>query len=159
MMTIFSYILTVWGVGLWLFRAVVCILYSNGTEFIIQPLNLTFEIILLFVTIPCMVLVIKRNVIGAACYMAVYVSYFGTAIYNTMNNIISVEGLNVGGSLDLLVSIIGIIVPVLTFFDILLNKNRKYLIGKSSSTDWYYKNKEYDRKFDDRADKNQYKIR
>ena len=158
-MTIFSYMLTVWGVILWIFRAVVCILYSNGVNFIIQPLNLTFEIILLFATIPCIVLVFKRNIIGAACYMAIYVSYFGTAIYNTMNSIISADGMNVGGSLDLFVSIIGIIIPVLTFLDILFNKNRKSVIGGKKSTDWFYKNKEYDRKFDERADRNQYKIR
>ncbi len=158
-MTIFSYMLTVWGVILWIFRAVVCILYSNGVNFMIQPLNLTFEIILLFATIPCIVLVFKRNIIGAACYMAIYVSYFGTAIYNTMNSIISADGMNVGGSLDLFVSIIGIIIPVLTFLDILFNKNRKSVIGKNKSTDWFYKNKEYDRKFDERADRNQYKIR
>ena len=158
-MTIISYMLTVFGVILWIFRAVVCVLFTNEIDFIIQPLNLTFEIILLFATIPCIVLVFKRNIIGAACYMAIYVSYFGTAIYNTMNSIVSTDGMNVGGSIDLLVSIIGIIIPVLTFFDILLNKNRKSIIGKNSSTDWYYKNKDYDRKFDERADKNQYKIR
>ena len=156
-MTIFSYMLTVWGVILWLFRAVVCVLYTNEADFIIQPLNLTFEIILLFATIPCIVLVFKRNIIGAACYMAVYVSYFGTAIYNTMNSIVSTDGMNVGNSLELFVSIIGIIIPVLTFFDILLNKNRKSIIGKNRSTDWYYKNKDYDRKLDERADKNNYR--
>ena len=158
-MTIFSYMLTVWGVILWIFRAIVCILFTNEIDFIVQPLNLTFEIILLFATIPCIVLVLKRNIIGAACYMAIYVSYFGTAIYNTMNSIVSTDGMNVGNSLDLFVSIIGIIIPVLTFFDILLNKNRKSIIGKNRSTDWYYKNKDYDRKLDERADKNQYKIR
>lgn len=158
-MTIFSYMLTVWGVILWIFRAIVCILFTNEIDFIVQPLNLTFEIILLFATIPCIVLVLKRNIIGAACYMAIYVSYFGTAIYNTMNSIVSTDGMNVGGSVDLIVSVIGIVIPVLTFFDILLNKNRKSIIGKNNSTDWYYKNKDYDRKYDERADKNQYKIR
>ena len=121
--------------------------------------TINFEIILLFATIPCIVLVLKRNIIEAACYMAIYVSYFGTAIYNTMNSIVSTDGMNVGGSVDLIVSVIGIVIPVLTFFDILLNKNRKSIIGKNNSTDWYYKNKDYDRKYDERADKNQYKIR
>lgn len=158
-MTLFSYMLTVFGVILWLFRSVVCALYTSGTDFIIQPLNVTFEIILVFATIPCIVLVFKRNIIGAACYMALYVSYFGTAIYNTMNNTVSADGLNVGNSLDLAVSIIGIIIPVLTFFDILFNKHRKSVIGGKKSTDWYYKNKDFDRKLDERADKNQYKIR
>lgn len=158
-MTVFSYMLTVWGVILWLFRSVVCALYTSGVDFIIQPLNVTFEIVLIFATIPFMVLVFKRNVIGAACYMAIYVSYFGTAIYNTMNNNVSSDGLNVSNSLDLAVSIIGIIIPVLTFLDVLLNKNRKSIIGGKKSTDWYYKNDEYDRKYDERADRNQYKIR
>ena len=91
--------------------------------------------------------------------MAIYVSYFGTAIYNTMNNNVSSDGLNVSNSLDLAVSIIGVIIPVLTFLDVLLNKNRKSIIGGKKSTDWYYKNDDYDRKFDERADRNQYKIR
>lgn len=158
-MTLFSYMLTIWGVILWIFRIVVCALYTNGTPFIVEPLNVTFEIILLFATIPCIVLVFKRNIIGAACYMAIYVSYFGTAIYNTMNGIESSDGLNAGSSIDLAVSIFGIIIPILTFLDILLNKHRKSIISKNKSTDWYYKNSEYDRKFDERADRNQYKIK
>ena len=158
-MTIFSYMLTVWSVILWLFRSLVCALYTSDVSFFVQPLNVTFEIVLIFATIPCMVLVFKRNIIGAACYMAIYVSYFGTAIYNTMNNTVSSDGLNVGNSIDLAVSIIGVVIPVLTFLDILFNKHRKSVIGAKKSTDWYYKNDAYDRKLDDRADKNQYKIR
>ncbi len=158
-MTIFSYMLTVWSVILWLFRSLVCALYTSDVSFFVQPLNVTFEIVLIFATIPCMVLVFKRNIIGAACYMAIYVSYFGTAIYNTMNNTVSSDGLNVGNSIDLAVSIIGVVIPVLTFLDILFNKHRKSVIGGKKSTDWYYKNDAYDRKLDDRADKNQYKIR
>ena len=125
----------------------------------IEPLNLTLEIALVFATIPCMILVLKRNIIGAACYMAIYVSYFGTAIYNSLNGIVDSNKLNVSDSIELAVSIIGVVIPVLTFLDILFNKNRKALIGGGRSTDWYYNNSDYDRKYDDRADKNQYKIK
>jgi len=42
------------------------------------------------------------------------------------------------------------------FFDVLLDKNRKaHPVDKQ--TDWFYKNEQYDRKMDDRADKNQYR--
>lgn len=158
-MTLVSYMLTIWGIILWIFRAIITAMYTSGVDFFIQPLNTGLEIAVIFATIPCMILVFKRNVIGAAGYMGIYVAYFGTAVYNTLNNIASEEGLNIGSSIDLFISILCIIIPVLTFLDILLNKHRKSIIGGNKSTDWYYKNDEYDRKFDERADRNQYKIR
>ena len=41
--------------------------------------------------------------------------------------------------------------------DIFLNKDRKGST-RDKKTDWFYTNKDYDRKLDDRADKNQYKF-
>ena len=41
-------------------------------------------------------------------------------------------------------------------FDLLLDKNRK-AHPKDKKTDWFYKNEQYDRKLDDRADKNNYR--
>lgn len=158
-MTLLSYMLTIWGIILWVFRAIITAMYTSGNAFLVQPLNTNIEIAVIFATIPCMILVFKRNIIGAAGYMGIYVAYFGTAVYNTLNNIVSEQGLNAGNSIDLFISILCIIIPVLTFFDILINKHRKSIIGGRKSTDWYYKNDEYDRKFDERADRNQYKIR
>ena len=53
--------------------------------------------------------------------------------------------------------LVGIIIPVLTFIDILLNKNRTLGKGKKKE-DWFYNNEAYDRQFDERADRNQYKF-
>ena len=156
-MSIYSYLLTILGIMFWIFRAVVTALYTCGTSFIVEPLNATWEIALVFASIPCVILVLKRNIIGAALYVAIYVSYFGTALYNSINHVANT--LNVNGTIDLLMSIIGVVIPILTFIDILLNKNRKALVGGKNDTDWYYKNKDYDRQFDERADRNQYKIR
>ena len=156
-MSIYSYMLTIWAIIFWIFRTIITALYTSGVDFMIKPLNGTLEIALIFATIPCMIFVLKRNIIGAAFYMGIYVSYFGTAIYNTLNNV--KDTLNVTGTLELGIAIFGVVLPILTFIDILVNKHRKALIGGKSSTDWYYNNKEYDRKFDERADRNQYKIR
>lgn len=42
-------------------------------------------------------------------------------------------------------------------FDLILDKNRKaHPVDKK--TDWFYKNKDFDRQYDERADKNQYKF-
>ena len=86
-MSMFSYLLTILGIVFWIFRTIITIMYTNGANFMIQPLNSALEIALIFATIPCMLLVLKRNIIGAAFYMAIYVSYFGTAIYNSINSI------------------------------------------------------------------------
>jgi len=156
-MSVFSYLITILSIMFWILRAVVSALFTSGVDFPIQPLNITWEIAVVFLTIPAMIFVLKRNIIGAACYMAIYVSYFGTAIYNSVNNIS--DTLNVSDTAELFFAIIGVVLPVLTFVDILLNKHRKSILGSHKSTDWYYKDDKYERKFDDRADKNQYKIR
>lgn len=156
-MSIYSYMLTIWAIIFWIFRAVVTALYTAGVSFPIEPLNAGWEIALIFATIPCIIIVLKRNIIGAALYVAVYVSYFGTALYNSLNHV--KDTLNVSGTIDMFMSILGIAIPVLTFIDILFNKHRKAIIGRNKSTDWYYNNKDYDRQFDERADRNQYKIK
>lgn len=51
---------------------------------------------------------------------------------------------------------IGLIIPLAALFDVLLDRNRKeHPVDKK--TDWFYKNKDFDRKLDDRADKNNYR--
>ena len=156
-MIVYSYMLTILGIVFWIFRAVITAVYTAGGNLPIEPLNAGWEIALVFASIPCVILVLRRNIIGAALYVGVYVSYFGTALYNSLNHV--KDTLNVSGTIDMVMSIIGIALPVLTFIDILFNKHRKAIIGGGNSTDWYYNNKEYDRKFDERADRNQYKIR
>ena len=81
--------------------------------------------------------------------------YYGVYIYQNIEAII-----NQSGSLDLymglFVCLIAVIIPLVAFFDVLLDKNRK-ANPVDKQTDWFYKNKEFDRKMDDRADKNQYR--
>ena len=55
------------------------------------------------------------------------------------------------------ISTLGVIIPLLTLLDIALNKNRKGSV-KDEKTDWFYTNKQYERKLDERADDNQYKF-
>ena len=56
----------------------------------------------------------------------------------------------------LIISLIGIILPLAVILDLLADKNRK-AHPTDKKTDWFYKNEEYDRKLDDRADKNNYR--
>lgn len=156
MTSLFSYLLTFFGIVFWFFRAIVTLLYQLDIEFFAKPINLTFEITVLFATLPCILLVVKRNIIGAAAYMGIYVTYFGTSLYEAILSV-QATGLNLVNSSDMLCTIIGVIIPVLTFLDILFNKNRA--MGKDNKKgDWFYKNEAFDREFDERADRNQYRI-
>lgn len=155
-MEIFSYLLTFLAILFWIFRVIATLLFQLDMSFFATPLNVNVEIAVLFLTLPCLILVIKRNIIGAAGYLAVYASYFGTALYEAIQNV-GVEGLNITNSANMISILIGVIIPLLTFIDVLINKNRVLGTGKKRE-DWFYNNKDYDRDFDERADRNQYKF-
>ena len=52
--------------------------------------------------------------------------------------------------------LIGLALPLAALFDVLLDKNRK-AHPTDKKTDWFYKNAEFDREIDERADKNNYR--
>ena len=66
------------------------------------------------------------------------------------------EVLTLGQSAQLFFSILGLLLPLAVLIDLMLDKNRKEN-PKDKKTDWFYKNEQFDRKLDDRADKNNYR--
>lgn len=156
MTSLFSYMLTIFGVMFWFFRVIATLLYQLDVDFFAIPLDTTTEIMVLFATLPCIVLVIKRNIVGAAAYLGIYAAYFGTALYESIMGV-QETGYTIANSANMILTVIGIVIPLLTFFDILFNKHRT--AGKGTKKgDWFYKNEAFDREFDERADRNQYRI-
>ena len=155
MTSLFSYLLTFLAIIFWMFRAVVTVLYQLDREFFFFFINTTYEIALLFATLPCLILVVKRNIVGAAAYFGLYATYFGTALYEYVTA--GSFTLDIANGANMIFTVIGVILPMLTFLDILVNKNRNLGSG-TKKADWFYKNEDYDRKFDERADRNQYRL-
>lgn len=156
MTSLFSYLITIFGAFFWLFRVAITLAFTMSKDFGIVPLDYNIEVILLFVTLICLILIVKRKIFGAIIYFISYGLYFGTDLYNGIFNILNGDT----GVLDyasLFISLLGVIIPLLTMMDILLNKNRKGST-KDSKTDWFYTNEEYTREHDERADENQYKF-
>ena len=91
MKSLFSYLITFCAVIYWIFRVVVSLMEATGKEFICQPLNSTIEIIILFLTIPSIIFVIRRNLIAATLYFAMYAAYFGTILYNGLTELLKNE--------------------------------------------------------------------
>ena len=156
----FSTILLVMFVGMfWVFRLIVAFMHEIGQDLGgIVPFNQQMEIILLFVVLICMILIVKRKIVGALIYLVAYGLYFGT---NLMSGITTL--FNQGDSIiditlymNMFISLLGVALPIAVLLDLLLDKNRK-ANPKDKKTDWFYKNEAYDRKLDDRADKNNYR--
>lgn len=156
MRSLASYLLLIFMVMFWIFRLVVAFTTSMGIDIGFAPIDMNIEIVLLFVTILSALLVAKRKLLGAIIYLISYGAYFGVDLYTTVMNIVNGDIITLTQYTRVMVSFIGMIIPIAVFFNMLIDKNRTaHPVDKK--TDWFYKNKEFDRNIDSRADQNQYR--
>ena len=152
-----TWLLVCFMVMYWVFRIMVALMTQMHQNFIVQPFNITIEIILLFVVLVCLVLIVKRKMVGALIYLVSYVMYFGSDVITKITTLIEDSSqLGLNDYTALIISLIGIVLPLTVILDLLADKNRK-AHPTDKKTDWFYKNEQYDRKLDDRADKNNYR--
>lgn len=158
MKNLLSYLLVMFMIFFWGFRIVVAINASLDSNFAIVPLDFTMEIALLFVALFCIILVIKRQIIGGLLYVFSYGLYFGIDLYNIIMPVIQTPGTTIALSqmTSLFFSAIGMFLPLIVLLELLFDKNSKNH-PTDKKTDWFYKNEEYDRELDERADKNNYR--
>ncbi len=151
-----SILLLLFMIMFWGFRVVVAFTSSIGIDMGFQIINMNMEIILLFAVFICILLVSKKKLIGAIAYLILHGMYFGVDLYNSLLPVINGEPLAMNNVLNVLVSFIAIILPIAILFNILIERNRMaHPVDKK--TDWFYKNEQFDRKLDERADQNQYR--
>lgn len=132
------------------------LMVQTGNEFMIIPMDLNYEIILCFVAFICILFLIKRKLIGAFVYLIAYGAYFGTDLFQKVMLLVNGEVLTMENYTSMFFALVGVAIPLAAVFDLLMDKNRKaHPVDKK--TDWYYKNEKYDRQFDERADKNNYR--
>lgn len=150
----FGYFVTAFAGVFWFLRVVATLMFSNETAFPIVPLNITFEIVVLFIAFVCIILIAKRNMLGAVIYLITHCAYFGIDAYKAIEAIVEGQA-QTANYTSLFLSIIAVIIPVLAIMNIGLSSGKG---KKDKKTDWFYGTTDYDRNFDDRADKNQYKF-
>lgn len=104
MKSISSWLLVMFMGMFWLFRVIVAFQAQYGQTFGgFIVFNSTVEVALLFVTILCMILVLRRNWLGGIIYLVSYGYYFGGYIFS---NITSEEGMSTAVMQNVLVSAI-----------------------------------------------------
>ncbi len=150
-----SWLIAMFAFMFWGFRLVGTVLYSVGNEFMFAPSNMTMEIALLFITFICICFMIKRKLLAAIIYLVAHFIYYGPAFLEhfigLFNNTLPMELY-----MSTLFELFALALAIAAVFDVLLDKNRK-AHPTDQKTDWFYKNKDYDRKLDERADKNNYR--
>lgn len=152
-----TYLLVMFMAIFSIIRIIVTIMAQLGKDFMgMVPMNEMFEIGILFATLVCMILIVKRKLTGAIIYLVLHAIYFGGDITNKLYILANNETLTLAQGTELMFSMLGIILPLAVLIDLLLDKNRKDN-PKDKKTDWFYKNEKFDRKLDDRADKNNYR--
>lgn len=152
-MELLSYMVNMFAIMFWLFRVYVALMVSSGSEIQFTTPGLELEITVIFITLISIFMIFKRNLIFASIYLGTYFAFFTYGITLMNGNISTNKQL-----LNAMVMIAGIIIALLNFLDVMFNKNRKGST-KDNKTDWFYATDKYEREYDERADRNQYKIR
>ena len=152
-MELLSYMVNMFAIMFWLFRVYVALMVSSGSEIQFTTPGLELEITVIFITLISIFMIFKRNLIFASIYLGTYFAFFTYGIALMNGNISTSKQL-----LNVMVMVVGIIIALLNFLDVMFNKNRKGST-KDNKTDWFYATDKYEREFDERADRNQYKIR
>lgn len=142
----------------WVFRIIVAVKGQFGDDFGgFIVFDTTIEIVLLFVSILCFVLILRRMLTGAIIYLVGYGYYFGNyLVENVFNNLLSGAEIEAAVMQNALVAILGLILGLCALLSIAFDRVKSKHFS-DDQTDWYFNNKDYDRELDERADKNQYR--
>lgn len=158
MKNLISWFIAIWLVFFWGFRIAVTISEQYGNSFGgFIVFDKTLEIILLFVSLLCFILIFKRKLSGIIIYLVGYGFYFGKYIFLTGIPALMSEQFDMAVVQNMAVAVIGILLGFFELFDMLIERAKKKNYS-DNKTDWFFKNKKYERQYDERADKNQYKI-
>ena len=140
---------------LFIFRFIVVFTGAMEIEFMIKPINLNYEIALLFVMLLSIILISKNKLSGAVILVIASLAYYGPSIIDQITVILS-NTVSIEFAIQAIVSIVGIVIPIFAFFIIAFAKEQeKRPVDKK--TDFFYKTDRYDREYDERVDKNNYR--
>ena len=153
-----SWLLVIFVFMFWVFRIIVAFQAQYDNDFGgFIAFNFNVEIILLFVVILCMILILRRKLLGGIIYLVSYGYYFGGYILtNAFPLLFSGEQLPMSILQNTMVAALGLVIAICVFFFLFIGRIRKK-DPKDKKTDWFFQNEKYDREYDERADRNQYK--
>lgn len=156
-----TWLLAIFMVMFWLFRAIVALCTQFSVDFLgLVAYDLNWEIIITFATLLCIILVVKRKLLGSLLYLMLHGVYFGEHFITNIVALVQGQAITIEFSMNLLSDIVAIFLALFVLLDMLVDKGRK-ANPIDRKTDWYFKNKKYDEELkarDQREDNNEYKF-
>ena len=71
-----TYLLVMFMIVFWILRIIITLSSQMGGDFLgVVPMNEAIEILILFATLICLVLVAKRKLVGAILYLVIHALY------------------------------------------------------------------------------------
>ena len=155
MRTMSNYLIIMFSVMLFIFRLIVVFTTALGIDFIVQSINIKYEIAYILIMLLSIILISKNKLTGAKIFVISSIVYYGPSLLNQIT-VVTSNVISIDMAVQLLISLVGVIIPIFAFFIIAFAKEQeKRPVDKK--TDFFYKNEAYDRKYDERADNNNYR--
>ena len=153
-----TWLLAFFMVMFWLFRCIVALCTQFSIDLLgIYAYNFNLEVIIAFLTLLCIVLVVKRKLVGSLLYLMLYGVYFGEHFITNLIPLLQGQAnLDVGFVANLIVDLVAIALAFFVLLDTMVDKSRK-VNPMDGKTDWYFKNEKYDEELkarDQREDSN-----
>lgn len=153
--TMSHYLIIMFMVMLLIFRFVVLFTTVLGINFPVITENESIEIAIIFITLVCIILFTKTKLIGGILYLVTSFIYYGIEFYKLIPSITN-GSISQDAGIQAIVLMIELVIPIFAFFILLYDKKQE-IRPTDKKTDFFYKGDQYDRKYDDRADKNNYR--
>lgn len=153
--TMAHYLIIMFMVMLLIFRFIVLFTTVLAIDFPIVSPNETIEIAIIFITLLCIILFTKTKLIGGILYLVTSFIYYGFEFVKLFPSIMN-GAMSQDSAIQAIVLIIELAIPIFAFFILLYDKKQE-INPTDKKTDFFYKGDKYDRKYDDRADKNNYR--
>lgn len=152
--TMSHYLIIMFMVMLLLFRFIVLFTTVLGIDFPVVASNEKIEIVMLLVTLVCIILFTKTKLSGGIIYLVSSLIYYGPEFIKLMTA--SKTGTSIDMAIQLVALMIELVIPIFAIFILLYDKKQE-INPVDKKTDFFYKGDQYDRKYDERADKNNYR--
>jgi len=150
-----NYLIIMLTIMLFIFRMIVVFTTILGIDFMVQAINVNYEMGLLLIMIVSIILMSKNKLSGSIILLIASLAYYGPSLLNQITYVLS-KTISLETAMEIVISLVGIIIPLFAFFIIAFAKEQeKRPVDKK--TDFFYKTDAYDRKYDERADKNNYR--
>ena len=150
------YLIIMFMVMLLIFRFIVLFTTSLAIDFPVKSYNEGMEVGVIFITLVCIILFTKTKLIGGILYLVTSFIYYGFEFFKLLPSIIA-ENISMDEGTQAIVLMIELVIPIFAFFILLYDKKQE-IAPTDKKTDFFYKGDQYDRKYDERADKNNYRI-